>query len=350
MEFLDCRIDDGQGCSRPAARGARRTTAGFFTLAPPRGKNAVCPAGAPPPAPSPIEYAAMPQATVHVSGMSALAPRYDGFILDLWGVIHDGVTLYPGVIDSLTRLSELDKAFLMLSNAPRRASAIAEAMAAMGMPERFCARILSSGEATWRMLAENAAGFGRRCLHIGPPRDESLFDGLDVERVEALADAEFIVNTGPWGDEETVADYEPVLADGVRAGLPMICANPDLEVIRGGRRIICAGALAARYEALGGEVAYFGKPYPPIYRQCLETLGIGDRSRILAVGDSLRTDIAGASAAGIDSALVLGGIHGEELGFAPGSTPDPQRLEDLFARLGSGRPTYTLPAFVWSGG
>ena len=136
--------------------------------------------------------------------MSALADRYDGFLLDLWGVIHDGVTLYPEVVETLTRLADLDKTFIMLSNAPRRAGAIAESMAAMGMPERFCGGIMSSGEATWRALSAGDGAFSGRCLHIGPERDENLFDGLDIERVPSAADAAFILNTGPWADGETV--------------------------------------------------------------------------------------------------------------------------------------------------
>jgi HAD superfamily hydrolase (TIGR01459 family) len=129
--------------------------------------------------------------------------------------------------------------------------------------------------------------------------------------VDSLIDADFILNTGPWEDGETIADYESKLVAGVEHGLKMICANPDLEVIRGGRRIICAGALAQRFEELGGNVLYYGKPYPPIYDSCLHLIGNPEPRRVLAIGDSLRTDIAGAAGMGMDSILVLGGIHGE---------------------------------------
>jgi ribonucleotide monophosphatase NagD (HAD superfamily) len=126
----------------------------------------------------------------------------------------------------------------------------------------------------------------------------------------------------------------------------MICANPDHEVIRGERRLICAGALAARYEELGGTVRYYGKPYPEVYRRCFELLGIKDRARILAVGDSLRTDIAGADGAGIDSVLVTGGLHAEEMGLEPGSLPDAATLAAACRRAGH-TPIAAIPRLVW---
>ncbi len=271
-------------------------------------------------------------------GLRELVPAYDGFILDLWGVIHDGVTPYPGAVDCLTRLKAAGKKFVMLSNAPRRAAAISAAMVEMGIPPELAGPVMSSGEATWRQLARRDdpwyAALGTRCLHIGPPRDTGLFDGLDLVLVSAVEDAEFIVNTGPWIDGETVADYEDRLARAAARGLAMICANPDIEVIRGGQRLICAGALAERYRTLGGELRYNGKPDPAIYRDCFEVLGGARRGRLLAIGDSLRTDIAGAAAAGIDAVLVTGGIHADELAIAPGRKLDAARLETVCRRAG----------------
>ncbi len=286
----------------------------------------------------------------YLPGISDLVSDYDGFVLDLWGVLHDGVSLYPGVADTMSRLAAAGKSFVMLTNAPRRAWAVSEQMAAMGLPEALCRPVMSSGEATWRELLARSdpwyAGLGRRCYHIGPERDENLFDGLDIERVDALQDADIILNTGPWRDGERVADYEDCLSTGARLGVSMICANPDLQVIRGGKRIICAGALARRYEALGGAVRYLGKPHPSIYDFCFEHLGGVERRRILAIGDSLRTDIAGAAAAGIDSALVVGGIHAEELGMKNGAACDAEALARLCAREGLS-PVAAVPAFVW---
>lgn len=291
----------------------------------------------------------MTSAIPYLSSVSALAERYDALILDLWGVIHDGVTPYPGVVESLTHLSDAGKPYVMLTNAPRRALAIRESMVAMGIPEALCRNILSSGEATWIAMRGRKEAGGRRCLHIGPARDENLFEGLDLERVSTADQADFILNTGPWEDDETVADYEDVLKQGAARKLHMICANPDLEVIRGGKRVICAGALALRYEELGGPVEYFGKPHPPIYVQCFEMMGGLDKSRIVAVGDSLRTDIAGAARAGIDSALVIGGIHGDEIGFGPDGAPDVDKVSALCAKADH-PPTYVMSAFQWFGG
>ena len=284
------------------------------------------------------------------SGIAELASDYDGFLLDLWGVIHDGVSLYPGVIECLERLDSAGKTFLMLSNAPRRASAVAEAMALLGVPAPYCGHVMSSGEAAYHELLSRRdpwfSALGRRCLHIGPVRDHGLFEGLGLDVTKNLEEADFILNTGPWEDGEAVADYDALLRSAVGRTLPMVCANPDLEVIRGGRRIICAGALALRYEELGGDVRSFGKPYPSVYLACLERLRGDSAGRILAVGDSLRTDIAGAIAAGIDSALVTGGLHADELGIRPGETVDGARLEAACMRAGQ-MPTAAIPAFNW---
>lgn len=284
------------------------------------------------------------------SGMSAFAADYDGFVLDLWGVIHDGTVLFPGVVDCLERLDGAGKKIVMLTNAPRRAHAIAASMEKMGMPRAYCAAIMSSGEATHLSLRGRydavLAGTGPHCFHIGPERDENLFDGLDIERVADVAAADFIVNTGPWVDGAKVSDYEVTLAAGAGRGLPMVCANPDLEVIRGGNRIICAGALARRYEEMGGKVRYFGKPRPAIYDSCFAMLGIGERARILAVGDSLRTDIAGAKGAGIAAVLVAGGLHGEEFGADGGDGLDGARIARACAEAGVA-PIAAIPGFVW---
>jgi HAD superfamily hydrolase (TIGR01459 family) len=285
-----------------------------------------------------------------VSGMSELAGDYDGFILDLWGVIHDGVRAYPAAVDCLVRLKRAGKHTVLLSNAPRRAAAIESAMAGMGIDRAIYDHVYSSGEEVHEHLLSRSdpwyAALGRACYHIGPERDRSVREGLGLDVVESVEEAEFVLNTGPGDDDETVADYEDVLEAAARRSLPMICANPDTEVIRGGRRIVCAGALALRYEELGGEVRSHGKPHAPSYRRCFELLRVGDRRRVLAVGDSLRTDIAGADAAGIDSALVTGGLHAEELGLAPGSPPDPDRLARACAAAGH-VPVAAMAAFAW---
>ncbi len=181
---------------------------------------------------------------------------------------------------------------------------------------------------------------------MGPTRDDNMLEGIDLVRVGDIAGAEFILNTGPSEWDETVAQYEPLLRAARARDLPMICANPDLVVIHQGRRSICAGAVAQRYEAMGGRVRWHGKPFPSVYATCFALLEIEDRRRILAVGDSLRTDIAGANAAGIDSLLVTGGIHAEEFALGPGEQPDLERLAAGIAASGHA-PGGVIARFRW---
>jgi HAD superfamily hydrolase (TIGR01459 family) len=285
-----------------------------------------------------------------IAGLRELSPRYDGLILDLWGVLHNGYRPFPGVIECLERLNGEGKRLVVLSNAPRRAADVAARVTEIGIPRELYHGVMTSGEEAWQHLARRDdpfyAALGRNCLHIRSPRDDGMLDGLDLRRVETVAEADFILNTGPWGWEETVEGYEATLRDARARGLPMVCANPDLVVVHGDRAVICAGALAQRYAELGGCVRWHGKPFPSVYETCFERLGIADRSRILAVGDSLRTDIAGANTAGIDSLLIAGGIHAEEFGLSEGETPAPARLQETIARSAA-RPTVAAARFVW---
>ncbi len=285
-----------------------------------------------------------------VGGLGDILLAYDGLILDLWGVVHDGNVPYPGVVDALERLNQAGKPVVLLSNAPRRIAPTAARLGEIGIDASLYRAIHSSGEEVFRHLERRDEPFyralGRRCYFIGPERDLSLIGGLDIERVEAVEEAQFILNTGPWGWDETTEKYEPVLQAARARDLPMVCANPDLVVIHRGRRVICAGALAQRYEALGGRVRWHGKPYPSVYEACLALLGIDRRERILAIGDSLRTDIAGARAAGIDSVWIVGGIHAEELGMTPGELPDRARITAALEASGEA-PRYIASGFRW---
>ncbi len=272
-----------------------------------------------------------------LSGIASIAGRYDGFILDLWGVLHDGAHPMRGAVDALHRLREAGKRIVILSNAPRRAAAVIERVAEIGIARELYDDLLSSGEATWRWLKQGGPG-GKQLYPIMAARDASMLDGLDFERATTIEAADFILNTGVETANDKVEDFEAALRAGAARRIPMVCANPDLVVIHHGRREICAGAIARHYEALGGTVQYFGKPHAPIYRECFALLGVGDRRRILAVGDSLRTDIAGANAAGIEGLLVLGGIHQEELTGGD--------LESVIERQGV-IPMAAVPVFRW---
>lgn len=287
-----------------------------------------------------------------LEGFAPLAEAYDGFIVDLWGVVHDGVAPYPGAIEALANLKRLGKRVVLLSNAPRRAEAAAAAMRAMGIGDALYDAILTSGEAVHRALRDRTDPWFARLApplyHLGPARDRNVFDTLGLPEAGAPEEAGFVLNTGP--DDhlagQTLEQFLPLLRRCLAAGLPMICANPDFEVIRGGVRVLCAGALAEAYAELGGEVRSLGKPDPAIYDMVLALLGLRDRARVLAVGDSLRTDIAGAKAAGIESAWVIGGIHAADLGAPPGGLPPAPVLEAAVACAGLA-PAAALAAFRW---
>ena len=276
-----------------------------------------------------------------MSGIGKLAPDYDGFIVDIWGVVHDGYAPFPGVIDCLTRLKAAGKRVVFLSNAPRRAAGVVQFLSGMGITPDLHDGVMSSGEAVYLGLknrTDEFAALGHRLYHLGPPRDHDVFNAL-IGYTEATdpALADFVLNTGPddaLGPHDPEL-YAPILEACLKAKLPMICANPDLEVMKGDERIICAGYLAELYKAEGGQIIQRGKPDPAIYKPTLAMLG-SSNTRTLAIGDALRTDIAGAKAAGIDSCWVLSGIHA----LHPEQAPAEASANNL-------HPVAILSGFAW---
>jgi HAD superfamily hydrolase (TIGR01459 family) len=223
-------------------------------------------------------------------------------------------------------------------------------MRRMGIEDAHYTGIMTSGEAVRRALQSPPdawwSALGERVYHLGPERDRPVLEGLPFTTVGSPAEADFVLNTGP-DDHRNPSDmneFEPTLLECATHRLPMICGNPDLEVIRGGVRVLCAGSLAVRYQELGGDVRSIGKPDPAIYAAVLAVLGM-PKGRVLAVGDSLRTDIAGAAAAGLDSCWVLDGLHGEKLRGADGSY-DPAEVEAVAQAAGTA-PVAALPRFEW---
>jgi HAD superfamily hydrolase (TIGR01459 family) len=285
-----------------------------------------------------------------IAGIGELAPHYDGFIVDLWGVVHNGVAPLPGAVACLDALVAAGKRVVLLSNAPRRADDVVRRIAALGVPPGSYHAVMSSGEEAWQCLYRRDDPFyralGRRCLHIGSDRDLEIRDGLELDFVDAPEAAEFILNTGLAAWDGRIEDYQPLLRRALACRLPMVCANPDLVVMHGDKLVLCAGALAQWYTAEGGRVRWHGKPYPSVYEACFALLGTGDRKHLLAIGDSLRTDIAGAAAAGIDSLLVAGGIHAQEFGISGDEGPDLDRIAAAL-RAGKYHPATVTRRFTW---
>jgi HAD superfamily hydrolase (TIGR01459 family) len=286
----------------------------------------------------------------HFTRFAPLAERYDGFVLDLWGVIHDGVNAFPHAIETLKQLRAAGKKTLLLSNVPRPNDAIQTMMRRMGIEDSLYTGILTSGEAVRRALIAPPdlwwAELGTTVFHLGPERDRPVLDGLPLLITDHPAEAGFVLNTGPddHRNPSDMAEFEPILVECARHGLKMICANPDLEVIRGGVRVLCAGSLAVRYQELGGDVRSLGKPDPAIYQPVLEQLALPPE-RVLAVGDSLRTDIAGAVGVDLAACWVLDGIHGASLRDTNGAF-DTAKAEAEAHDAGI-MPLATIPRFIW---
>jgi HAD superfamily hydrolase (TIGR01459 family) len=285
-----------------------------------------------------------------IEGIEGIADQYDGFILDLWGTIHDGYRPLPGAVACLEALRARDKRILILSNAPRRAASAIERMDHIGVPGGVYDSVLTSGESANIALRGRVddwhKALGSRCYLLGPPEDDSALDGVADTRAADLASADYILAVGSFERTDTVDDYAEFLAEAREKGLPMLCANPDLEVLRGDVPEICSGAIATRYEAMGGDVFWHGKPYPDIYRQSLELLEIDTPARILGVGDSLRTDIAGGMAAGIDTLFITSGLEARRLGTTLGQAPAPEALAALLTDA-QAAPTYAAALFRW---
>ncbi len=285
--------------------------------------------------------------TEKLAGLEAVADRYDAFLLDMWGCIHDGLRVFPGVADLMVRLRAKGKRSVVLSNAPRLVEILRRQMPDFGIDPDAFDGIVTSGEAAWQALAADEHKLGRRFLHVGQPRNIGDPAGIGYAFADGVAAADFILATGAAGDGTLdLPALQPVLVAARERDLPMVCANPDLEVMRGEQRLLCAGTLAQNYEALGGRVHYHGKPHPGVYKRALALAGNPDPARVLAVGDAMRTDIAGGRAAGLDQAFIPGGIHGEALGAPMGHLPDDAAIAGLTAEYGFA-PTYVLAELRW---
>ncbi|MEX6508347.1 TIGR01459 family HAD-type hydrolase [Jiella sp. M17.18] len=249
-----------------------------------------------------------------LAALDEVCGDYAAIFCDIWGVVHNGEKKHPAAERALTAARARGVTVVLLTNSPRPASGVIAQLAGFGLSGEAYDAVVTSGDATRALIAEA----GGPIFHIGPERDLDLFDGLAVERTDALDNASAAVATGLYHDEEeSPEDYRDLLARMKARDIPMICANPDIVVHRGERLIWCAGALARDYAAAGGTVELAGKPHPPIYRQAMKAGAVEPGAAILAIGDGLMTDVKGANDFGCDTLLITHGIHGAEFGSAP---------------------------------
>jgi HAD superfamily hydrolase (TIGR01459 family) len=265
-------------------------------------------------------------------------------------VLHDGARPYADALDCLARLREAGKRVVLLSNSGKRTAVNRARLAEIGIAESLYDAVVTSGEATWQALAARKdpfyAGLGARCYLWSRDGDRSVVDGLPLEVVEGVEDADFLL-LGGVEDDARLEDFGAVLEAAARRGLPMVCANPDIVAVQpNGVFGMAPGAVAHHYEQLGGTVSYVGKPHRPIYEVALQALGNPPHAEVLAVGDSMAHDVAGGAAMELDTALVMAGIHGRLFDPARGASANRAAMEQLALEYGV-LPRWVLPSFRW---
>lgn len=284
--------------------------------------------------------------TAPLSAFAGIADRYDGFIFDVWGTLYDGGNAFPEALETVKALAERDKKILVLSNSPRIPVIVGERLKAIGFELGWFTEIVTSGGMVADIVGGRrdaaSAALGERVLWLGQQRFPDTVPAGSFTVVQDAGEADWVLNAGPEISETRLEDFETVLSASAKRNLPMICANPDKSVLQSGARLLCAGAMAERYEEMGGPVRYFGKPYPEIFARCLDRIGL-PADRVLVVGDNLETDILGANRTGIDSLLLGCGIHAAALAEAGGAD---EGLVSLVTSHGA-RPTYFSDALVW---
>lgn len=275
-----------------------------------------------------------------ISGLADIADRYDAFLIDQFGVLRDGRGPYPGAAATLVRLKDQGKRIIILSNSGKRSAENDRRLVDLGFVAGSWDWFLTSGEVAWQILKkEGAQASGRppKCLLISRDGDLSPLNGLDLERTENGADADFVLLAASEGDVMPLSHYEALLAPAARRGVPCLCTNPDKVMLTKTGNAFGAGRIAELYEELGGKVRWIGKPFADIYDFALDFLGRPDPSHVCAIGDSIEHDIAGAAGAGIGAVLVTTGIleHASD-----------EERQKLFAEHGA-TPDFILPKFLW---
>ena len=265
-----------------------------------------------------------------VEGLRDLVGGLEVVLSDIWGVVHNGLVAFPEACAALHTFRKQGGTVILITNAPRPADSVQRQLRKLGVADDTYDAIVSSGDLTRQFVADHP---GRKMYWIGPERDSSLHRGLDMV-LAPLEQADYIVCTGLFDDEtESAEDYRTMMLQARDRNLTLICANPDIVVERGDRLIYCAGAIAELYRELGGEVIFYGKPHRPIYERAIQLAAERhhhpiELNHVLAIGDSVRTDLAGAHSFGIDCLFVTRGIHAEE--FEGVDQLDPASVKELF--------------------
>ena len=237
--------------------------------------------------------------------LSEVFKSYDTFVIDLWGVMHNGVVLNSKAVEAVEHLKNNSKKIVFLSNAPRPSSKVINFLLKMNLDKKYLLNVMTSGEAAIDAINQNK--FGKTFFHLGPPRDTSLFEKQKNNKTE-IEKCDFILCTGLFDNhEDDLSYYKNFLKEHISKKL--ICTNPDLTVHRGNIEELCAGSVAKVFEELGGKGIYYGKPYKEVYSKCFDK-----GEKVLAIGDNLRTDIKGANNLNIDSIFITEGVHRQEIG------------------------------------
>ena len=239
-------------------------------------------------------------------GLRSIAENYDIFYIDLWGVIHNGINLHKNAIEALEEITKAKKSYVLLTNAPRPKKTVRLILEKMGMRKEISEKVYSSGEASLIYLKKNFSN--KKFYHIGPPRDFDLFLDFKKNRTVDIKESYYFLCTGLFEEQEVDLDYyKNFFKEYINK--KMICTNPDLIVERGNKRELCAGSVALVFEKMGGEVIYFGKPFPEVYNLSINNKG----KKILSIGDNLNTDIKGANLLNYDSLIISNGVHKNEI-------------------------------------
>lgn len=279
-----------------------------------------------------------------IGGISELAATSDAWLVDVWGVMHNGAVAFKAAADACTSFRNAGGYVVLLTNAPRPGPAVVHQITRLGVPQTAYDAVLSSGDVTRGLVTEWR---DKRIHHLGPARDRGIFEGIDIKFATSI-EADIVVVTGLLDDEtETPEDYTTTLKSLQRRNIAMLCANPDLKAERGDKIVFCAGALAEAYEKFGGDVVYAGKPHLPIYELALSMIDNArgqqtPKDRILAIGDGLKTDMAGAAAAGLRSVFIASGLHVEN-----GRPLSADVVRDLFSETPLARPIAAMQALSW---